>query len=112
MTTHAPRASNGTSADLDTARLLLSRMGLSAEDLMLTPTVRPPVPTFAEYIPVVSAAVTDGTRRVDGSYCNRILDHWGHRHLAGGSARAEPVLRTEVWMRPGVDSEGDHFSGI
>jgi site-specific recombinase XerD len=38
------------------------------------------VPTFAEYIPIVSAAVTDGTCRVYGSYWNRILDHWGHRH--------------------------------
>lgn len=81
MTTHAPAASNATSADLDAARLLLSRMGLSAEDLIATPTHRPPMPTFAEYIPIVSAAVTDGTRRVYNSYWNRILDHWAHRHL-------------------------------
>ncbi|MCU1680267.1 MAG: integrase [Amycolatopsis sp.] len=82
MTTHAvPRAPTATSADLDAARLLLSRMGLSAEDLLASPTARPPVPTFAEYIPIVSAAVTDGTRRVYGSYWNRILDHWGDRHL-------------------------------
>jgi hypothetical protein len=39
------------------------------------------VPTFAEYIPIVSAAVTDGTRRVYGTYWNRIDEHWGHRHL-------------------------------
>jgi hypothetical protein len=47
MTAHAPEASTATSADLDAARLLLSRRGLSAEDLMATPTDRPPVPTFA-----------------------------------------------------------------
>ena len=81
MTSHAPGASTATSADLDAARRLLARMGLSAEDLMATPTDRPPVPTFTDYIPVVSAAVTDGTRRVYGSYWNRILDHWGHRRL-------------------------------
>jgi site-specific recombinase XerD len=81
MTTHAPGAPTATSADLDAARLLLARMGLSAEDLLATPTAQPPVPTFAEYLPIVSAAVTDGTRRVYGSYWNRILDHWGHRHL-------------------------------
>jgi integrase/recombinase XerC len=81
MTTHTPAGSTASPADLDAARLLLSRMGLSAEDLMATQTDRPPVPTFAEYIPIVSAAVTDGTRRVYGSYWNRMLDHWGDRHL-------------------------------
>jgi integrase/recombinase XerC len=81
MTSHAPEASTAPSADLDAARRLLARMGLSAEDLMATPTDQPPVPTFTDYIPVVSAAVTDGTRRVYGSYWNRILDHWGHRRL-------------------------------
>ncbi|MGW4589768.1 tyrosine-type recombinase/integrase [Amycolatopsis thermoflava] len=69
------------SADLDAARLLLTRMGLSPEDLLAAPAARPPVPTFAEYIPIVSAAVTDGTRRVYGSYWNRIDAHWGHRRL-------------------------------
>jgi len=38
-------------------------------------------PTFAEYVPVVSAAVTAGTRRAYGSYWNRIVEHWGERHL-------------------------------
>ena len=71
MTTHPTRASTGTSADLDAARLLLARMGLSPADLLSTPQDRQPVPTFAEYIPIVSAAVTDGTRRVYGSYWNR-----------------------------------------
>jgi integrase len=56
-------------------------MGLSPADLLTTPQDRQPVPTFAEYIPIVSAAVTDGTRRVYGSYWNRIDEHWGHRHL-------------------------------
>ena len=69
------------SADLDAARLLLTRMGLSPEDLLATPAARPPVPTFHEYIPIVSAAVTDGTRRVYGSYWNRIDAHWGRRRL-------------------------------
>ena len=39
------------------------------------------LPTFAEYVPVVSAAVTAGTRRADGSYWNRVLEHWGQRRL-------------------------------
>jgi site-specific recombinase XerD len=45
------------------------------------PKDRPPVPTFAEYVPVVSAAVTAGTRRAYGSYWNRVLEHWGERRL-------------------------------
>ena len=39
-----------------------------------------PIPTFADYVPVVSAAVTDGTRRAYGTYWNRITEHWGTRH--------------------------------
>ena len=42
---------------------------------------RRPVPTFAEYVPVVSAAVSDGTRRAYGSYWNRVIDQWGGRRL-------------------------------
>jgi integrase/recombinase XerC len=80
MTTQPP-TSAATSAELDAARLLLARMGLSAENLLTTPVTRPPAPTFTEYIPIVSAAVTDGTRRVYGSYWNRIDEHWGDRHL-------------------------------
>jgi hypothetical protein len=78
--TAASATPRGTAADLDAARLLLARMGLSAQDLLASPE-RPSVPTFAEYIPIVAAAVGDGTRRVYGSYWTRILDHWGNRHL-------------------------------
>jgi integrase/recombinase XerC len=39
------------------------------------------VPTFAEYVPVVSATVTDGTRKADGSYWNRVVEQWGTRRL-------------------------------
>ncbi|HEV2780214.1 MAG TPA: site-specific integrase [Actinophytocola sp.] len=69
------------SADLDAARLLLARLGVSPADLMAAAEDRAPAPTFADYIPVVRAAVTDGTRRVYGSYWNRIVDHWGPRRL-------------------------------
>ena len=39
------------------------------------------MPTFAEYVPVVSAAVSAGTRRAYGSYWNRVIEHWGARRL-------------------------------
>src|SRR5690242_11350628 len=56
-------------------------MGLSPADLTAAPQVSKPVPTFAEYVPVVSAAVSAGTRRAYGSYWNRLTEQWGDRRL-------------------------------
>jgi hypothetical protein len=68
-------------ADLDAARLLLARMGISPADLLRDASHRPAAPTFAEYVPVVAAAVGAGSRRVYGSYWNRVVEVWGHRRL-------------------------------
>ncbi|MFG3558315.1 tyrosine-type recombinase/integrase [Micromonospora sp. NPDC047557] len=68
-------------AELDAARLLLARMGISPADLIEAATKRPQAPTFADCVPIVSAAVSDGTRRAYGSYCKRILEQWGQRRL-------------------------------
>jgi hypothetical protein len=68
-------------AELDAARLLLDKMGIQLAELVTTAPPRPPAPTFAEYVPQVSAAVSDGTRRVYGSYWNRIVGKWGQRRL-------------------------------
>ncbi len=78
MTAVNPDASR---AVIEAALVLLERMGLSPADLVAVPQVRPEVPTFAEYVPVVSAAVSDGTRRAYGSYWNRVVEHWGDRRL-------------------------------
>jgi site-specific recombinase XerD len=63
------------------ALVLLERMGLSPADLAAAPQPATPVPTFSEYVPVVSAAVSEGTRRAYGSYWNRVVDRWGGRRL-------------------------------
>ena len=55
--------------------VLLERMGLSPADLTAVPQPRTPMPTFAEYVTLVSAAVSDGTRRAYGSYWNRVVEH-------------------------------------
>src|SRR5690348_6793334 len=68
-------------AVVEAALVLLERMGLSPADLTAVPQARKPVPTFAEYVPVVSAAVSAGTRRAYGSYWNRITEQWGGRRL-------------------------------
>ncbi|WP_238454856.1 integrase [Micromonospora sp. ATA51] len=68
-------------AELEAARLLLSRMGVSPADLVAAASDRPPAPTFAEYVPVVAAAVSAGTRRAYGSYWKRVVEHWGQRRI-------------------------------
>ena len=79
MTAVNPEASR--QAVVEAALVLLERMGLSPADLAAVPQDRPPVPTFAEYVPVVSGAVSAGTRRAYGSYWNRVVEHWGGRRL-------------------------------
>ena len=74
MTAVDPEASR--QAVVEAALVLLERMGLSPADLAGVPHARRPVPTFAEYVPVVSAAVSAGTRRAYGSYRNRVIEHW------------------------------------
>lgn len=70
-----------TAAEIDAARLLLARLGVSPVDLLAAAEGHAPAPTFTEYIPVVRSAVGEGTRRVYGSYWNRIVEHWGTRRL-------------------------------
>ena len=79
MTAVNPEASRP--AAVEAALVLLERMGLSPADLATVPQPPTSVPTFAEYVPVVSAAVSAGTRRAYGSYWNRIIEHWGSRRL-------------------------------
>jgi hypothetical protein len=79
MTATSPEASR--QAVVEAALVLLERMGLTPADLAAVPQARKSVPTFAEYVPVVSTAVSAGTRRAYGSYWNRILEHWGSRRL-------------------------------
>jgi len=58
--------------DIEAARVLLEKMGINPADLTRASTDSPGVPTFADYIPRVSDAVSSGTRRVYGSYWNRV----------------------------------------
>src|SRR5437763_1719123 len=46
-------------AELEAARLLLARMGISPSDLLSTAPARPPAPTFAEYNPVAATTGND-----------------------------------------------------
>ncbi|WP_342750240.1 hypothetical protein [Amycolatopsis australiensis] len=67
--------------ELDAARLLLSKMGIAPADLLAETELRPVVPTFSEYIPQVSRAVSPATARSYGSYWRRVEEAWGGRRL-------------------------------
>ncbi|RKR86649.1 site-specific recombinase XerD [Micromonospora pisi] len=61
------------------------------------------MPTFAEFVPRVAAAVTPGTLKAYGTYWNRVVDEWGSRRLnepgpleigsLGKQIRANRVIR-------------------
>jgi lipid-binding SYLF domain-containing protein len=58
LTPGAPTTSQ--QAVVEAVLVLLERMGLSPADLVAVPREQKAVPTFAEYVPVVSAAVSAG----------------------------------------------------
>src|SRR2546421_6794743 len=78
------------------ARLMLERMGISPADLLDVASAGPSAPTFAQYVPVVSAAVSPGTRRVYGSYWNRVVEAWGGRRIDEPAPSEIEQLRTRV----------------
>jgi len=80
MTTQAITSEVG-QAELEAARLLLARMGISPADLLSTAPTRPLAPTFAEYVPIVAKTVSEASRRSYGSYWKKIVDQWGGRRL-------------------------------
>ena len=70
----------------------------------------------ATYVPVVSAAVGQGTRHVYGSYWNRIVAHWGTRRLDEPTpsqiAQLAEHIKTHVITRRnarGGRSAAEHF---
>lgn len=97
--------------DLEAARLLLSRLGVDPADLV-TPVVSagrggsdtPPMPTLAEWIPVVVGLVSPSTARSYGTYWTRAADRWGERRMDTITASeiktmAETVRQTAVVRR-------------
>jgi site-specific recombinase XerD len=87
---------SGREAELAAARLLLERMGISIEDLAAGPAPARVVPTFAQYVPVVAAAVSPGARRAYGSYWNRVLEHWADRRLDEPTPSEIEALRGRI----------------
>jgi integrase len=82
--------------ELEAARLLLDRMGISPAELLEVRPNRAPAPTFAEYVPVVAAAVSPGTRRAYGSYWKRAVQAWGDRRIDEPRPSEIEQLRAQV----------------
>ena len=82
MTTTPDSPATSQQAAVDAALLVLRSMGLSLDDLLSAGSSnRPPVPTFAEYVPVVAATLTGSTLRAYSSYWKRTVEQWGGRRL-------------------------------
>src|SRR5271165_2103569 len=87
-------------AVVDAAMLVLERMGLTPADLLSAPAAKPSAPTFAEYIPVVSALVSDGSRRLGEPTPSEIRQMVQHvranvvvrRNSRGGRSAAEHLI--------------------
>jgi hypothetical protein len=107
MTAVNPEASR--QGVVEAALVLLERMGLSPADLTVVPQPRKPVPTFAEYVPVVSAAVSEGTRRA-WSRTESSAGCWRRaRRLAGLAALDLPGILVSPWR---VAGRGRDASGM
>src|SRR5690348_15170312 len=83
-------------AEIEAARVLLEKLGVSPADLLHEPAASSDVPTFVEYIPRVSAAVSAGTRRVYGSYWNRVIQAWELRPITEVSASDISQLAEQI----------------
>lgn len=68
-------------ADVEAARLVLARLGVTPEQLLGAASTAPVVPTLGAYIEQVGAAVPAGTRAVYDSYWRRVVTEWGERRL-------------------------------
>jgi integrase len=76
------------------ARAVLSQLGVTLADLQRDG--RPPVPTFAAYLPQVIAAAGAGARRTYGSYWHRMAAVWGNRPLDTIAASDIEALRHDT----------------
>ncbi|WP_280312769.1 site-specific integrase [Nocardia abscessus] len=67
--------------DIQAALLLLDRLGVTTDDLLRTH-ARRPVPTFAQYVPLVYAAMPAGRTREDYlSYWKKTVAAWPDRRI-------------------------------
>lgn len=110
---------NPVGGELEAARLLLAKLGVTPEQLLTTDlnlTGRRPMPTIGEYLDQVADVVSTGSRRLYETYWNRLREAWGARTLDEPTPLeikqfTEQVKRAAV-VRPnsrGGRSAAEHF---
>ncbi|WP_232840353.1 MULTISPECIES: tyrosine-type recombinase/integrase [Nocardia] len=67
--------------DLEVARVFLDRLGIDPRALLKPSATHGPMPTFAGYVPQVSAVVSAGTRRTYRPYWSQLTTHWPDRRI-------------------------------
>ncbi|WP_433194578.1 tyrosine-type recombinase/integrase [Nocardia sp. CA-107356] len=82
--------------ELEVARLFLERLGIHPEELLNPTTADAGIPTFDEYVPRVTAAVSHGTRRTYIPYWRHIAERWPDRRLNEPSALELQTLVEET----------------
>ncbi|WP_222849926.1 tyrosine-type recombinase/integrase [Trebonia kvetii] len=85
-------------------------MGISPADLLQDPAAQPEIPTFADYIPQVSRAVSDGTRRVYSTYWNHAVTAWGPRLITSVTPLEISQLAADIKtnVTPRRNARGGH----
>lgn len=101
--------------ELDAVRVLLARLNLAPSDLT-THTRQSSTPAFAEYVPLVAASVSAGTRRTYGPYWRQLIDHWPERRLTEPTSTEIRLLAEHVQSQAltrrnsrGGRSAAEHF---
>ncbi|WP_211193322.1 site-specific integrase [Actinoplanes sp. TBRC 11911] len=77
-------------------RSLLDELGITPEQLIAGPATVAAIPTFAEYVPLLSEAVSPGSRKVYGPYWERICERWGERRITEPTPLEIKQLSEEV----------------
>lgn len=95
---HSDSAPAGAS-EIEAARVLLARLGVSPAALLAEESSGTPPPSFAEYVPAVAEAMREGTRRAYGPYWTRIVEAWGSRRLDEPTAMDVKHLAEQVRRR-------------
>jgi integrase len=107
MTTHlAPahpetgRAALSRDTDLQTAKLLLDRLGVTAEDIIAAEQMADTaVPTFSEYIPIVAAATSRKSAETWSVYWRVLSEKWPDRAINEPTTSELRALANEIQAR-------------
>ncbi|WP_284740223.1 tyrosine-type recombinase/integrase [Amycolatopsis sp. RTGN1] len=94
------RATPRRDADLETAKLLLDRLGVTAEDILADDRMaKTAVPTFAEYIPSITAATSPKSAATWSVYWRVLNEKWPDRAIDEPTTSELKALANEVQAR-------------